>query len=293
MTQPLDESLDEVLFPRKASWRRRLSAWLEREEQHFPNSFLEANVEVITRTIQDAETGLRMAVNIPADALLSLLDEGRYRNAYERPRVGGEERAPSETRRRVDTLLGFGADARHYYFGAVMLGGTGVRFYGEYCMVLRSEAVPPSTQVFDRNCYDLIQPPLEQVADPPRLVECLRGSWSHNLLDMLVLKCVPALRGTQRLLTAGTVSEAILRDEDFVEVHRRDTFGPGELEEVRQGPEETVLAAQLETRMQQGSPPTPAELLWSSRRNLVDRRLMEHSVRTRMVTTSARTQRWR
>jgi hypothetical protein len=289
----LDESLDEVLFPRRASWRRRLTAWLDREERKFPNSFLEANVEVITRTIEDAETGLRMVVNIPADALLSLLDEGRYRNAYDRPRVGGVEREPSETRRKVDTLLGFGADARHYYFGAVALGGTGVRFYGEYCMVLRSEAVPPSTRVFDRNCYDLVQPPLEQVADTRRLVECLRGTWSRNLLDMLVLKCVPALRSTQRLLTAGTVSEAILRDEDFVEVHRRDTFGPGELEEVRQSPEESMLAAQIETRRRQGSPPSPAEFLWSSRRNLVDRRLMEHSVKTRTVTTSARTQRWR
>ncbi|WP_140799413.1 hypothetical protein [Myxococcus xanthus] len=291
--KPLDESLDAILFPKRGSWHRRVAAWLEREEKEFPNSFLEANIEVVTRTVRDAETGLRMIVNIPADALLSMLDEGRYLNAYERPRVGGEEKGPSETRRAVDALLGMGDNARSYYFGAVALGGTGVRFYGEYCMALRPDAVSASTQVFDRNCYDLVHPPLNQIKDTRNIVDCLRGSWSLHLLDMLVLKCLPSLRGTQRLLTAGAVSEAILRDEDFVEVHRLGTFGPQELEEIRQSPDDAVVSAQIASNMQRGVPPSPDEILWNARRNLVNKRLEEFSIRTRLVTTSARTQRWR
>ena len=35
----------------------------------------------------------------------------------------------------VDDKLGI--DAERTYFGAVALGGAGVRYYGEYCMVLR------------------------------------------------------------------------------------------------------------------------------------------------------------
>jgi hypothetical protein len=231
-----------------------------------------------------------MVVNIGADALAKFLKDGAYKNAYERPVLMGHEVGPSKTRRRVDALLGLtGEAAKKIYFGAVALGGTGVRFYGEYCMALR-----PSTtnlKLLDRNSYDLIKPPLANRVRNSSFVNRLKGSWS-DLGEMLVLKVMPKLEAGNRLVTSGTVSEAVLQDEDFIEVHRTGTFGPIELEEVREAPQDAALESDIRTKHDRGHLPTGAELLFVARRWRAQELMLERQVRPRMVVSVGRSARW-
>lgn len=291
--EPIGQGFYSIHFSPGQSWKSRVVAWIRRALFGEPNPFIEANAEVIAGVLQSRESGVRAVVNIPADALLSFLREGTYKNAYGRPVVAGRRREPSDTRLRVDGLLGFGKRAPEYYFAAVALGGTGIRFYGEYCMVLRPEWVRKSTQVFDRNSYDLVHSPLSSVSDEDGLVSSLRGEWATDLVDMLKLKILPILRGVYRLTTAGAISDAVLHDEDFVEVHHRGSFLPDDVEEIRLSPEDEVVQSRIAQRYSQGILPTAEELLWSSRRAVVTEELQRHKVASRVVVSSGRGNRWR
>jgi hypothetical protein len=270
-------------------WRQRVADWLSRSSG---NPFLDDNVELVRQIMEHSESGLRMVVNISAMALLSFLAEGRYRNLYERPIIGGSRKTPSPERRQVDSLLGF-RNPSGYYFGAVALGGTGVRFYGEYCLVLNPGAVEDTTQILDRDSYDLLLPPLSVQASMPAIVDMLRGTWKADAVDMLTLKLLPELADSNRLITTGTVSEMILYDQDFVEIHKQGDITPTSLEEVRQSPDEIAIEARIQGRGAAGFAPTAVELLWLERRDKVVRALERDGVRSRIVTLHGRGYQWR
>lgn len=265
-------------------WPQRLNAYL----QNATNPFVDANVEAIRRCLSDADTGLRMVVNIGAASLLSFLETKRYLNAYDAPIVGHDRRPAivSDTRREVDALLDLNPPYG-YYFGAIAAGGTGVRFYGEYCMVLRE--VPERTQIFDRNSYDLVRSPLRGVTNAPRQ---LRGTWEQRVA-MLTLKILPELEHARTVVTLGTISDAILHDEEFAEVHRGSTFHPTDLEEVREPPEDETVALRIAQLYEEGVPPTAEELLWFARRRAVTQTLRANHIRSRVVVSSGRGNRWR
>jgi len=271
-------------------WRDRVLRWLNAPEQ--ADSFLGSNVRLIRQIMEHEESGLRVVVNISAHALLTFLSERRYRNLYERPIIGGVRREPSPERLQIDQQLDFGPCAPHYYFGAVALGGTGVRFYGEYCMALAPSAVDGDSQIFDRDSYDLLLPPLSNVADAVRM---LRGKWDGDRIDMLLLKLLPEVRGTHRLITTGTVSEMILHDQEFVEAHLHmpNGFSPTDVQELRLSPDEMALEARILTRSNAGFPPTAVEIRWLSQRDAVVRALEASGLHYRVVTLHGRGYQWR
>jgi hypothetical protein len=278
-------ALDPVYFSTKP-WRSRVKTWLRRGT----DPFVDGNLHLVRQIMEHAESGLRVVINISAHALLSFLAERRYRNLYESPVIGGTRRQVSPERQRVDTLLQL-APPDQFYFGAVALGGTGVRFYGEYCMVLRPSAIDAQTQVFDRDSYDLLMPPLAQ-RSPTAMVKMLRGHWG-DVVDMLTLKLLPELQGSRRLVTTGTVSEMILRDQEFVEVHKRGAITPDSIEELRQSPDEVAIEARIAARRVAGFPPTSLELRWLHRREEVVRALEASRLPYRIVTLHGRGYQWR
>src|SRR5207253_1015978 len=127
----------------------------------------------------------------PCARAAALLRDGQYKNAYERRPDAGGSGAPSSTRRQVDAAL-FPLPKRpeHHYFGAAVLGGTGVRYYGEYCLVLKEDkaVIADDTQVLDRNSYDAMFPPLAGSDPLPTIVARLRGEWRDDLLPIVKLK---------------------------------------------------------------------------------------------------------
>ena len=285
--------LDPAYFSEEP-WSVRVQRWLE--DPTHADTFLDSNMRLLRQIMEHRESGLRVVVNISAHALLAFLAERRYRNLYEHPVIGGSRREPSPERMHVDQLLGFGAETEHYYFGAVALGGTGVRFYGEYCMVLQPDAVDGESQILDRDSYDLLVPPLSTVLpDVAAIVRMLRGRWGADAIDMLTLKLLPELRGTHRLITTGTVSEMILHDQEFVEAHLclPDAFSPDRIQEVRHSPDEVAIEANILARSAAGFPPTAIEIRWLSQREHVVRALEAEGVDYRVVTLHGRGYQWR
>ena len=286
---------DEVYFT-GGDWSSRVRGWLAHERQAGNlNPFLGGNERLIRQTLEHSETGLRMVVNISAFALLNFLQTGLYKNLYEHPVIGGKRMGPTRERRRVDDLLDFGADAKDYYFGAVALGGTGVRFYGEYCMALKPTSVDAGTRIFDRDSYDMLVPPLSDLDEQELrdLSHILRGEWGQDVVDMLVLKLLPELRSANRLLTTGVVSELVLHDQDFVEVHYNRKIETRSIEEIRQSPDEIALESRILSRRASGFPPTSVELLWLRRREEVARAMELRGIRYRIVTLHGKGYQWR
>ena len=281
--------LDPLYFSDKP-WADRLKDWLL---QRAPSqTFIGADAHAVEAISQRPDIGLRMAVNMPPHALLRFLHERRYRNAYERKaRAGSNKGGPSDTRREVDEALfpASGPSPSEHYFGAAVLGGSGVRYYGEYCVVLK--VVADDTQVLDRNSYDAKFPPLAGLESIDKIMDRLRGRWRQDVVPMVKLKILPELGAAPRLTTAGTASEALLHDESFVEIHKRGTFGPNDVHEVRESAADASVEADLVGRRQRGQPRSPEESVWLARRHLVDRALAAHDIRARIIVTTGRTPR--
>src|SRR5688572_23776725 len=182
------EELDPVYFG-EGSWSDRLNNWLKERSPQYKEFYL-ANSTQIAESILSGEAALKMVVNIPADALLGFLRENHYQNTYERKiRMGQDLRSVNARRKRVDEAL-FGLDADKYYFGAVALGGCGVRFYGEYCLVLDHDEIDPDTQIMDRNSWDIEFEPLSHY-DKVEVVSHLKGDWGSHAIDISKLKVLP------------------------------------------------------------------------------------------------------
>jgi hypothetical protein len=284
---------DEIYFE-SAGWNKRVEAWLNRRgSSGSRNPFLDGNVKLVRQILEDKDTGLRMVINIGAEALLSFLQSGVYQNIYDEPVIGGKARKPSPQRIAVDELLGFGCEAKNYFFGAVALGGTGVRFYGEYCMVVSRDRIDDATGLFDRDSYDLLLSPLSEYSDRKELVTMLSGTWAADAVDMLTLKMLPELREPHRLITVGMVSELVMRDQEFVELHLKDRIKSGDLEEIRQSPDEAALEAGILRRNDLGIEPTAVELRWLQQRQQVFSALQSKGIRYRVVTLHGRGYQWR
>lgn len=267
------------------AWDDRVEAWLAAQ----PGSFSKGNRAIARQMLQNADTGLRAVANIGTDALLNFLREKRYRNLYEKPVIGGVSPAVSQERLRVDAALEIGANT---YFAAVALGGTGVRFYGEYCMVLGGQ--DPDTRLFDRDSYDILEEPLASLRLPgATLRSVLGGRWSRDVVAMAMMRVLPQIAHETRLVTSGTVSEAVLRDQEFIEVHMTRPFQLEDVEEVRQSPDDAAIEATITERSRQSRVGTLVELEWVRRRTAAAQALDERGVDRRVVTLHGRGYQWK
>lgn len=287
-------TLDATYFNTRP-WARRVKEWIRKARGSGPAaSFLGANVTVIRQILSHADIGLRVVVNIGADALLAFLHTNDYKNIYENPVVGGRRRQPTKERVEVDRLLAFAQPASSYYFAAVALGGTGVRFYGEYCMVLRPARVVPDTRIFDRDSYDLLLPPLSGWSQTKtrNFVRALRGRWGSDVVDMLIMKMLPRLPASQHLITVGNVSSLVMSDQEFVEVHLEGKIRHRDIEEIRQSPDEVAIEAGILNRKRLRQSPTLVEMRWVNQRHEVLSLLPQMPIAYRIVTLHGKGYQW-
>jgi hypothetical protein len=241
-----------------------------------------------------------VVVNVGVKALLALFPSGRYLNGYELATIGWPRPDDWPLRIQVDTALDLD---EHTYFAAVALGGAGVRYYGEYCLVLDIDGIDPDPKLFDRDSYDILIDPFTDLPDPQPLIDRLRGRWPEDVYAMVLMKVLPELDHRHRLVTAGTVSEQVLKDQEFIEVHLHPdqdratdgqprSFGPDDVLEVRESPDEVAVATRLREREADGVRLTDIEYEWLVRRESVSRVLGRKPVPTRVVTQHGRGYQW-
>lgn len=288
------EVMDPVYFAAGATWDDRVTAWESLPQNH---GFSASNQIVVEDALNEQDSGLRAVVNIGAAALLALLPHKRYLNLYDRPLVGTARPEPSPDRVKVDEKIRI--DAEHTYFAAVALGGAGVRYYGDYCIVLELRLLADDTQLLDRDSYDLLLAPLADIdVDDPKstlVVDRISGSWGSDLRAMVLMRVLPELVHQPRLVTSGTISATVLRDQEFIEVHLHlpDSFTMRDVEEVRESPDEVAVEMRLRARQGAGLAMPLVESKWLERRELVWRALDANDKPTRVVTAHGQGYQWK
>ena len=259
--------------------------------------------DLVQKTRPHKVAGRGLFSTSPAFTSLRLLlealnvGESPYKNGYDtgKLRVGVEPK--EQTRReRMDHALScvVGFDQREIYYGAVDLNGTGVRFYGDVCLVLAT--APAETVILDRNSYDLLRPPLGSPtsyddSDDANLLEAARsiaGRWGEDLPVIASLKVLPLRPPTKRRLTTGQISEGLLHDEDYIEVLRRGSFGSDDLKEARLTAADVAREAHVLEQQRHGPMPSQAASLWVQQRRAAERALADAKVSVRIITESGR-----
>src|SRR5205807_859571 len=100
------------------------------------------------------------SAHVPAFCEASRKGEKKpYKNGYDLGKFRLGSPPPSsepKLRETVDAALPLnGVHPEDVYFGAVELFGSGIRFYGDVCLVIARDAIAAGTLVLDRNSFDL------------------------------------------------------------------------------------------------------------------------------------------
>ena len=272
-------------------------------------SMLAANVRLIARVVAgqgpdkdsiDPLSGARVVVNMAAVHVPAFC-KSTYQNTYGRATTLGTAcAAPVSVRVFVDGMLESIPGAPHrtnLYFGALELNGTGIRFYGDICLVLKADHIDASTPVLEANSYDLVRPPLTRRgvkldnAQKAVLEDKLKDmycTWGAGLTRLVALKVSASRDMSQRRLTTGQISELVLSDEDYLEVLMGKTFTAGELQAARLSPADAAAETHIGEQLRSGPAPTIAELEWRKHRRAAVRALRKRQVPIAVSTTSGR-----
>lgn len=281
------------------SWQERLRGLLTRAPTPEARDFASANADFVT-WLTDLRQSLRAVFNLGGHALLAYLRTGDYLNVYERPVVQGRARAPSAERLEADRLIDLDPP-QDFYFCAMATDGVGMRAYGEYCAVIKpDDCLRHITRVADRDSYDLLVAPLRGY-----LVARASGGRQHKLISrlmsrlhdgscqtMLAVKVLQRSTGAPRRLTAGTVAEALLDDEDYCEAYHRGKIGLDSLQELRENPADMVFENDVTQRFRGGEAFAPAEMMWARRRQLIRAELQRCGLARVVADDGPRSGRW-
>lgn len=282
-----------------ADWAQRLDRVLASGLSSEGRDFANANATRVKQHLS-LEKSLRVVFNLGGYALLSYLRSDDYKNIYEEPVAAGVQRTPSQTRIDADTLVDL-QPAKEYYFCALASGGIGIRFYGEYCIVIRPKAAEAAVEkILDRNSYDLLVEPLKgylatlrKRVRPPNLIGGLMSRLADGTAqDMLTTKVLQHTPNQPRLLTAGMVANAVLSDEDYCEAYHRGKIKLNVIEEVREHPADVSKESEIVQRLQGGESVRCEELVWATRRRLIRRGLASRGIPRSVPADSGRSGRW-
>jgi hypothetical protein len=291
----------------RKTWQARLKDASKKRTSKRLRGFIDANIIAISDALASEGHVANMVVNISASLVPAFCkaaeagDAKPFKNCYD---LGKHVVGEDHVRVVVDESLPVMKPYTDIYFGAADLNGTGVRFYGDFCLVLKEHAVPGTTVILDRNSYDLEREPLRsRIAAKPSGEQAqaraaiakneLAGTWGNDLKAMAALKMIDLYVRRERRLTSGDISDGVLADEDYIEVlwtssQNGRSFGPRELEEARLSLADVSLETRIAARSRSGPVCQLSELVWRSARRDAEAALRRAAVPVRVVTTAGR-----
>jgi hypothetical protein len=270
-----------------------------------------ANVEIIRRVVLgrgpdkdaiDPACGARVCANIAAVHVPAFCNpapnEKAYKNAYDlynAPGVG-KNKEINPIRITVDKVLSkaIGSKPEEIYFCAIEINGSGVRFYGDMCFVMAVDKIKSDTVMLTSNSYDLARPPITPRGKDlnedmlKEELEKINGTWKNDASNMAVVKVFSGRETSQRRLTTGQISDAVLDDEDYLEVLKIGSFDPEDLQEARVSAADTAAQGQIGEQLRLGLCPSMAELQWRKHRRAAAKALQSRGITTRVITTAGR-----
>lgn len=304
-----------------ATWAMRLSRQLVQlvRKNKSGATYAAANSMSVQRAVDgmgpdspkiDPRAGARMVVNLSSAHVPGFCEASAkglvrpYKNGYDLAALAqarGLSSPVSPSRLTVDAALPLPSSvaAKDVYFGAVELNGTGIRFYGDVCLVLRRDSVPRDTVVLDRNSYDLLRSPTrEQIGALPVAGQAVArknvasgwsGEWARDLGAMAAIKAVLSLGIRERRWTTGQINEAVRSDEDYLEVLKVNSFSASDLQEARVSASDAAHDALVGSRLSRRPLPRLESLIWRNRRSRAEAALRNVQVPVRIMTSSGRT----
>lgn len=295
-------------------WRSKVDKFNRQRRE--ASSFDRANLKAVEDCLKvgpatrPGTQGVRAVVNVPAVHVPSFCDRSlkgispAYLNAYDldgqKLRLG-DKPAVSKNRDEVDQAL------RHIhkhqpdeiYFAAVELNGTGVRFYGDVCLVIAPARIAPASVVLDRNSYDILQEPFKgEIAKKPDrkraqaradILDTISGKWGSDTALMAAIKIVGTDNPRERRLTTGQISDGLLNDEDYMEILKVGSFTSKDLEAARLSLADVATEDQIERDYAIGQlAPDHAVVLWSQQRKKAISALRKSGVSVNVARTTGR-----
>lgn len=246
------------------------------------------------------EAGQRLVYNLSSAHVGSTIS-GNYLNGYDLETVLGTRRT-SRLRRQIDEIVaelaGTGQTPETIYYGAVELNGSGVRYFGDFCLVLKPDPERDDLLLLT-NSYDVHRQPVRhQVffcgdADLTKqrrqdVLKSWSGRWPADAPDMAVLKLAGTIAVTRRRLSIGMVAVNVLVDEDYLEVLRKGTFRAENIEEIRISAADAATEARIADRLRTGPAPSLSELQWRHRRRAAEAAAVAAGLKVRVVFTLGR-----
>jgi hypothetical protein len=240
---------------------------------------------------------------------------GAYKNAYDLGKAGGKRQAVDAVIEKVSNGRegNSGLKKQNIYFAAVETTGTGIRFFGDICLVMKyrpqwynatsDTPLDPREQtvVLQHNSYDLVREPLSarikwdgdtnlfDQEECEKIAAEWVGTWTEHLLDMVALRALRELPNDKRRWTSGEISSVILDDEDYTEVLYPCSFGATELMEARTSASDAAAEGDIADRERTGEAPGIHEMEWRQQRREARKALARAGIPLRVVTTTGRT----
>lgn len=312
----------------KPNWSRDLIQAIQGASTRGPaDEYLEPNVQSAKQVarglgpdsdsaaVAEAGAGARIVFNMSCRYVKDFCDLGAtYQNAYERGTVGNRRQGVDKSVEQAALECNVQLAPRDIYFGAVETSGSGIRFYGDMCLVLKTqpafvnEPQPGESTagpedpllILSRNSYDVIRAPAADTVNravqsgyshAQRQAEHLlgwMGSWEEDLLSVIAIKVLEQLPRASRRWTTGQIAQAVLNDEDYIEVLYSKPFSTRDLLEVRLSATEVAAEAEIAAREATGESPLPEEAEWREQRREARRALARSGVPVHVVVTSGR-----
>lgn len=248
----------------------------------------------------DPEAGERLVYNISSVHVGNVLST-RYLNGYDLKTILGT-RGVSRLRRQIDEvvaeLAGNNQTPETSYYGAVELNGSGIRYFGDFCLVLKPNPDRDGMLLFT-NSYDVHRQPMRDSAfvsgnqvrtkqNRRDVLDGWAGRWPADAPDMAVLKLAATIAASRRRMTIGDIAANILVDEDYIEVARHGSFQAGDIEEIRVSAADAAAEARIADRLFAGPTPSLSELQWRHRRRAAETAALAAGLTVRVVLTLGR-----
>jgi len=302
--------------PTRSPWAARLASRLAAAKKVAPlaAAWRSADVETIRQVLRGEspysgsvkpDKGARVVFNIASAHVPDFAKGGgRYLNRYAvaalKAPPGPALSPPADARTRIDEILSRMASVapEDIHYGALELNGAGVRYYGDFCLVLKATATGDDTLLLDRNSFDLILAPLRSKThtrgawDPVRAMREARkisGVWGSCLLLLAACKVLDGVPNVTRRITIGAISQGVLSDEDYIEVIRTSSFDRKDVAEARTTVGDAAAETHIGERMASGPTPDLAALSWRRQRRQAEIAFQTAGIPVRVVIGPGRT----
>lgn len=296
---------------RKKPWQDEIDE-RERELPGPPNprrQFFKSNQTATQRIVEgaatfakeDAAAGVHAVANMSNAHIEDFCEASRkgdkrpYKNYYDLGNHLDEHGAPKPDAMRVavdrqlpcpPSLQSDKLAHEKIVFAAAELNGSGVSFYGDFCLVLSN--MPGSAVVLDRNSWEFTVAPFAGQSAKLSARFQLHSADVDALPEISFSRLVRENDVTHRLTVTEQVSDALLAGEDYVELLLPKSFGTQSVREARTSAQDETLEVSIRQRAANGDPGSEAELLWLDRRERAKQALSDANVPVCVVTRAGR-----